>query len=65
MPKDKWGPKLKPHKKDYITFGKYAGTPIKDLPLDYLEWLLKSGAGLAWESLINKTILKLSRAKKK
>lgn len=25
----------------HITFGKHKGTPIKDIPADYVEWLLK------------------------
>ena len=28
---------------DHMTFGKYKGTPMKDVPAHYLHWLWTSG----------------------
>lgn len=64
MAKDNWAKhssarterKNKQYENNCITFGKYCGKHIKDIPHDYLEWLLKSGAGLAWEEIIKKEL---------
>lgn len=69
MPKDNWlknnkrtpQEKVKNYNKNCITFGRYCGKHIRDIPHDYLEWLLKSGAGLAYEEAILK---ELKRKKK-
>jgi hypothetical protein len=71
MPKDEWlnnnrrtpQEKVKQYNKNCITFGKHAGKHIKDIPHDYLEWLLTSGAGLAWEETIKKELKRKQKGK--